>query len=160
MEIYVPEEHIIEMENNQSLINEQEDIELIDKSLNIQLMEFEKSQREVAQIIEMTQPDIVMVELCQSRINILSLNENTLMKEASQLNFEKLRSVIKAVIYIYLIYRNIPSDKINGVIHGIIHVLLLRMAPEGELRTAFREAQKVPGCNLVLGDRLVGITLK
>ncbi|CAF4127204.1 unnamed protein product, partial [Rotaria sordida] len=120
MEIYVPEEHIIEMENNQSLINEQEDIELIDKSLNIQLMEFEKSQREVAQIIEMTQPDIVMVELCQSRINILSLNENTLMKEASQLNFEKLRSVIKAVIYIYLIYRNIPSDKILCELESIV----------------------------------------
>jgi pheromone shutdown protein TraB len=36
----------------------------------------------------------------------------------------------------------------------------LGMAPGGEFRTAFREAQKVPGCNVVLGDRPVGITLK
>ncbi|UJR34326.1 hypothetical protein I4U23_021729 [Adineta vaga] len=35
-----------------------------------------------------------------------------------------------------------------------------RMAPGGEFRTAFREAQKVPGCQIVLGDRPVGITLK
>ncbi|CAF4115558.1 unnamed protein product, partial [Rotaria sordida] len=130
----------------------------------------EKSQREVAEIIQMTQPDIVMVELCQSRVNILSLDENTLIKEASEINLQKLRTIIKAVIYIYLICQNIPPDKINGAIHGIIHVLLLSMtahltkqlgmAPGGEFRTAFREAQKVPGCNLVLGDRPVGITLK
>ncbi|CAF0727149.1 unnamed protein product [Adineta steineri] len=114
----------------------------------------EKSQREVAEIIQMTQPDIVMVELCQSRVNILSLDEQTLMKEASEMNMQKMRTIIKA----------------NGVIHGIIHVLLLSMtahltkqlgmAPGGEFRTAFREAQKVVGCNVVLGDRPVGITLK
>ncbi|UJR34327.1 hypothetical protein I4U23_021730 [Adineta vaga] len=114
----------------------------------------EKSQREVAEIIQMTQPDLVMVELCQSRVNILSLDEQTLMKEASEMNMQKFRTIIKA----------------NGVIHGIIHVLLLSMtahltkqlgmAPGGEFRTAFREAQKVPGCQIVLGDRPVGITLK
>ncbi|CAF1341497.1 unnamed protein product [Rotaria sp. Silwood1] len=198
METYVAEEHIIQSENDQNLLNEQEDIELVDKSLKtitsydrfikstpiskrkhpqssdlpdtITILKddttngivylvgtahfSEKSQREVTEIIEMTQPDIVMVELCQSRVNILSLDENTLMREASQINFEKLRTIIKA----------------NGVIHGIIHVLLLSMtahltkqlgmAPGGEFRAAFREAQKVPGCSLVLGDRPVGITLK
>ncbi|CAF1237859.1 unnamed protein product [Rotaria magnacalcarata] len=198
MDTYVPEEHILQSENDECLINEQEDIELIDKSSKTittyddfskseqiskrkhcqpsELPETitilkdettdgtiylvgtahfsEKSQREVAEIIQLTQPDIVMVELCQSRVNILSLDENTLMKEASEMNYEKLRTIIKA----------------NGVIHGIIHVLLLNMtahltkqlgmAPGGEFRTAFREAQKVPGCNLVLGDRPVGITLK
>ncbi len=36
----------------------------------------------------------------------------------------------------------------------------LGMAPGGEFRTAFREAQKVLVCNVVLGDRPVSITLK
>lgn len=114
----------------------------------------EKSQREVAEIIGKTQPDLVMVELCPSRVNILSLDEATLLREASQMNMDKLRSLIKS----------------NGVIHGIIHVLLLSMtahltkqlgmAPGGEFRTAFKQARKVPGCRVVLGDRPVGITLK
>ena len=34
------------------------------------------------------------------------------------------------------------------------------MAPGGEFGTAFHEAQKDSGCNVVLGDRPVGITLK
>jgi len=54
--------------------------------------------------------------------------------------------------------------------HGVIHILLLSatahltkelgMAPGGEFRAAFREAQKVPNCNIILGDRPVSITLK
>ncbi|CAF1458776.1 unnamed protein product, partial [Rotaria sordida] len=111
METYVPEEHIIQSEKDENLINEQEDIELVDKSFKsitsydrflksesipkrrhpqpsqlpdtITILKdettngivylvgtahfSEKSQREVAEIIQMTQPDIVMVELCQSR---------------------------------------------------------------------------------------------
>ncbi|CAF3985715.1 unnamed protein product, partial [Rotaria sp. Silwood1] len=103
METYVAEEHIIQSENDQNLLNEQEDIELVDKSLKtitsydrfikstpiskrkhpqssdlpdtITILKddttngivylvgtahfSEKSQREVTEIIEMTQPDIV-----------------------------------------------------------------------------------------------------
>ena len=57
-----------------------------------------------------------MVELCQSRVcyflfnkirifckifqvNILSLDERTLMKEASEMNIQKFRTIIKAVRY-------------------------------------------------------------
>ena len=77
----------------------------------------EKSQREVTQvcskrflkkrkfvdcfsfekIIEMSQPDVVMVELCQNRVNVLSLDEQTLLRDASEMNYTKLRSIIKAV---------------------------------------------------------------
>ena len=40
-----------------------------------------------------------MVELCPSRVNILSLDEATLLREASQMNMDKLRSLIKSVRY-------------------------------------------------------------
>ena len=48
-------------------------------------------------IIEMSQPDVVMVELCQNRVNVLSLDEQTLLRDASEMNYTKLRSIIKAV---------------------------------------------------------------
>ena len=45
----------------------------------------------------MSQPDVVMVELCQNRVNVLSLDEQTLLRDASEMNYTKLRSIIKAV---------------------------------------------------------------
>lgn len=45
----------------------------------------------------MTQPDVVMVELCQNRVNVLSLDEQTLLKDASEMNLTKFRSIIKSV---------------------------------------------------------------
>lgn len=38
-----------------------------------------------------------MVELCKSRINILSLDEETLLREAKNINLEKIRTAIKQV---------------------------------------------------------------
>ena len=49
------------------------------------------------QTIHNTQPDIVMVELCSSRINILQLDEETLLEEAKNINMEKIRLSIKQV---------------------------------------------------------------
>ena len=49
----------------------------------------------------MTQPDIVVVELCKSRINILSLDEETLLREAKNINLEKIRTAIRQVCYWY-----------------------------------------------------------
>ncbi|XP_033646610.1 traB domain-containing protein-like isoform X1 [Asterias rubens] len=113
----------------------------------------EKSQQDVAEIIQAVQPDVVMVELCKGRLSILQLDEETLLEEAKDLNIEKLRISIKQ----------------HGIIGGVMQVLLLHMsahltkelgmAPGGEFRRAFKEAQKVPGCKVHLGDRPIQITL-
>lgn len=114
----------------------------------------EESQRDVMQTIHNTQPDVVMVELCNSRINILQLDEATLLEEAQNINMEKIRLSIKQ----------------SGVVQGIMHLLFLSMsahltkelgmAPGGEFRAAFREARRIPGCRLQLGDRPINITLR
>lgn len=112
------------------------------------------SQDDVAKTIELTQPDVVVVELCSSRVGILQLNEEKLLEEAKNINFEKFRSLVRQA----------------GMIQGIVHILLLSlsahlteqlgMAPGGEFRRALQEAQKIPGCRIQLGDRPVGITLR
>ncbi|XP_071082471.1 traB domain-containing protein-like isoform X2 [Haliotis cracherodii] len=113
-----------------------------------------ESQEDVSKVIRSTQPDFVMVELCKSRINILELDEATLLEEAKNINMEKIRMAIKQ----------------SGMIQGVMHLLLLSMsahltkelgmAPGGEFRRAFQESRRVPGCRLQLGDRPIQITLK
>lgn len=51
------------------------------------------------QVIRAVQPDVVMVELCKSRINILELDEEMLLEEAKNINLEKFRFAIKQVLY-------------------------------------------------------------
>ena len=47
--------------------------------------------------IRAVQPDLVMVELCPSRISILSMDEQTLLREAKDLNSQKIIQTIKHV---------------------------------------------------------------
>ena len=44
-------------------------------------------------------PDIVAVELCKSRISILQLDEETLLKEAQTMDFQKAHLAVKQVIH-------------------------------------------------------------
>lgn len=113
-----------------------------------------ESQEDVSKIIRAVQPHIVLVELCRARVNILQLDEKTILEEAKNINFEKIRSTIKQ----------------NGLFHGLMYILLLSMsahltkqlgmAPGGEFRRAFAEVQKVPNCMLHMGDRPIHITLQ
>lgn len=113
-----------------------------------------ESQEDVAKIIQAVQPHIVLVELCKARVNILQLDEKTILEEAKSINFEKVQSTIKQ----------------NGLFHGLMYILLfsmsahltkqLGMAPGGEFRRAFAEAQQVPQCLIHLGDRPLHITLQ
>ncbi|XP_076339247.1 traB domain-containing protein-like [Tachypleus tridentatus] len=114
----------------------------------------EESQNDVSETIIATQPDIVMVELCRRRANILALDEKTILEESRNMNLEKVRDAIKQ----------------NGLVQGVMYLLLLSMsahltkqlgmAPGGEFRRAFAEAKKVPGCLIHLGDRPIQITLQ
>ncbi|XP_044751167.1 traB domain-containing protein [Coccinella septempunctata] len=113
-----------------------------------------ESQEDVEKVIQHVQPDIVILELCSSRLNILNLDEESILKEAQEINARKILSTIKS----------------NGVYNGIIYLLLLDMsahitkeigmAPGGEFRVAYREVAKLPKCKILLGDRPISITLK
>ena len=113
-----------------------------------------ESCEDVRRVIEATQPDIVMLELCKARTNLLHLDEETILEEAQNLNLDKSLEIIKS----------------QGMVQGVMYLLLLSMsahltaelgmAPGGEFRTAFSEAKKVPGCIVQLGDRPINITLK
>jgi len=113
-----------------------------------------ESCEDVSMVIQGVQPDIVMVELCKARTNILHLDEETILEEAQNLDLEKSLEIIRS----------------QGTVQGVMYLLLLSMsahltkelgmAPGGEFRRAFTEAKKVPGCMVHLGDRPINITLK
>jgi len=113
-----------------------------------------ESCEDVALVIQALQPDIVMVELCKNRTNILHLDEATILEEAQNLDLEKSLEIIRQ----------------QGTVQGVMYLLLLSMsahltkelgmAPGGEFRRAFVEAKAVPGCLVHFGDRPINITLR
>lgn len=113
-----------------------------------------ESQNDVSKVIQQTVPDVVIVELCRSRLGIVSYDESALLEKAQKMNFSNIKSIIKE----------------EGLYHGIVNMLMysmsaqitkqLGMAPGGEFRTAFKECSQIPGCRLVLGDRPIDITMK
>ncbi|TSK38487.1 TraB domain-containing protein [Bagarius yarrelli] len=127
----------------------------------------ESSKKDVAMTIRAVQPDVVVVELCPYRVSMLKMDEKTLLKEAKEVNLEKVQQAIKQ----------------NGVMSGLMQILLLKvsahiteqlgMAPGGEFRAAYKEfgtyskknlpslqASKVPFCTFHLGDRPIPVTFK
>ncbi|KAK3578765.1 hypothetical protein CHS0354_035672 [Potamilus streckersoni] len=113
-----------------------------------------ESQEDVAKTIKATQPNVVVVELCHGRINILQLDESTLLEEAKNINLEKIQRAVKQ----------------DGFVQGLMNILFLSltahltkelgMAPGGEFRRAVQEARLVPNCRVHLGDRPIHITFK
>ncbi|XP_043351917.1 traB domain-containing protein isoform X3 [Dermochelys coriacea] len=55
----------------------------------------DSSKRDVVKTIQEVQPDVVVVELCQYRVSMLKMDEKTLLKEAKEINLEKLQQAIK-----------------------------------------------------------------
>ena len=53
------------------------------------------------QTIKLIQPDVVMVELCPQRVNMLMMDEATILKEASEMSLAKAQTTIKKVTLIY-----------------------------------------------------------
>ena len=113
-----------------------------------------ESCEDVRSVIQAVQPDIVVIELCKARTNMLQLDEETILEEAQNLNLDKSLEIIRS----------------QGTVQGVMYLLLLSMsahltkelgmAPGGEFRTAYQEAQRVNGCIVQLGDRPINITLK
>jgi pheromone shutdown protein TraB len=112
-----------------------------------------ESKEDVIKVIQSILPHVVVLELCSSRTNILSLDEKTILEEAKNIDLQKIITNIKS----------------SGLYNGIMYILLLNMsahitkelgmAPGGEFRAAYREAEKIPNCDVLLGDRPLGITL-
>ncbi|OXB71139.1 UNVERIFIED_CONTAM: hypothetical protein H355_006869 [Colinus virginianus] len=150
----------------------------------------DSSKKDVVKTIQEVQPDVVVVELCQYRVSMLKMDEKTLLKEAKEINLEKLQQAIKQKLpmalgeiaqasklvvdgsfdCVYGSKERRPGFPLNGVMSGLMQMLLLKvsahiteqlgMAPGGEFREAFKEASKVPFCKFHLGDRPIPVTFK
>ncbi|XP_019879854.1 traB domain-containing protein [Aethina tumida] len=113
-----------------------------------------ESQEDVSLVIQTVKPNVVILELCKSRTNILSLDEATVLEEAKNIDSAKILRTIQE----------------NGLYNGIMYLLLLNMsahltkeigmAPGGEFRVAYKEASKLEHCGIHLGDRPIHVTLK
>lgn len=56
-----------------------------------------ESQKEVSELIRKVQPNYVVLELCSSRVSILKLDEETVLREAQDMNFSKTLKLIREV---------------------------------------------------------------
>lgn len=84
-------------------------------------------------MIKNVKPNVVVLELCASRVNILSLDEKTILEESKNIDLQKVITTIQT----------------SGLYNGIMYILLLNMsahitkqlgmAPGGEFRAGFRE---------------------
>lgn len=58
-----------------------------------------ESQKEVIELIKRVQPNKVVLELCASRTNILKLDEQVLLKEAKEMDTNRIIQLMKEVFY-------------------------------------------------------------
>ncbi|XP_018494608.1 traB domain-containing protein [Galendromus occidentalis] len=113
-----------------------------------------ESQNDVRRVIRRIKPKRVMVELCKQRVHILTMDENILMRESSNISLQMIREAISKM----------------GTLQGGMYILLmqlsahlsskLKIAPGGEFRMAYQEANRLENCQIFLGDRQLNITLK
>lgn len=113
-----------------------------------------ESQREVSKLIQEVRPNRVVLELCSARSGILKLDEETIIREAKDMNYNKLVKLIRE----------------TSVAHGLLQFLMVNLyakvteelgiAPGGEFRVANNEAQKIENCNIILGDMPIKVTLE
>ncbi len=133
-----------------------------------------ESQEDVVKVMRAVRPDVVVLELCKSRTDILQMDEETILSESKKLNTQKmvsslLRCTLHREINIHLDFQ-MQTIREYGAVQGVMYILMLSMsanltetlgmAPGGEFRVAFKESHKVPGCIVHLGDRPIHITLK
>lgn len=113
-----------------------------------------KSQDDVSLVMQNVKPDKLVLELCPMRLHILYFDEERLLQEASELNYSKIRSILKqhgwvgGMFYIKFLQINANVTKQLG------------MAPGGECRRALAEAKLIKNCEVYLGDRLIYITIE
>jgi pheromone shutdown protein TraB len=113
----------------------------------------QESIEDVRRTIIEKQPRVVMLELCSDRRLMLQYSQENILQEARTMTFAKMRGFIRR----------------DGLVPGIVQSIFLKftaeltqqlgMAPGGEFRAGYEEARKIEA-DIILGDRLVGITFK
>lgn len=113
-----------------------------------------ESCEDVRKVIREAKPDVVVIELCRGRTDIVHNDEKRLLELAGEVNSTKILRQIRE----------------KGVVSGLMTFFLLHMsahitkqlgmAPGSEFRTAHNEAQRIPGCKVMFGDRPVSVTLQ
>merc|ERR1711953_549827 len=71
-----------------------------------------ESQTDVSQVMRAVQPDIVVLELCKSRTNILHMDEETILSESQNLTTQKALQTIREY----------------GTVQGVMYLLMLSMS--------------------------------
>lgn len=112
-----------------------------------------ESIEDVRRTITEKRPRVVLLELCNDRRLILQYSQESILQEARTMTFAKMRGFIRR----------------DGLVAGVVQSIFLKftaeltqqlgMAPGGEFRAGYEEARKI-GADIVLGDRLIGITFR
>ncbi|KNA11643.1 hypothetical protein SOVF_133290 [Spinacia oleracea] len=104
----------------------------------------EDSCREVQAVISFLKPEVVFLELCSSRVSILTLKDLKVPTMTEMIDSWKKKQNVFGIIYSWFLAK--IADK-------------LEVLPGSEFRVAFEEAMK-HGCKVVLGDRPVQVTIR
>jgi pheromone shutdown protein TraB len=113
-----------------------------------------ESVREVEEVVQLVQPDTVVLELCGSRRSILALPDN--VADWQQITLPSLYEVLtqrRSAIQI--------GTQLLGMALGYVYQAIgksLQVVPGAEFRAAFRAANVI-GSKVILGDREVTLTL-
>ena len=112
-----------------------------------------ESVEDVRRTIIEKQPEVVVLELCNDRKIILQYSQESILQEARTMTIAKMRGFIRR----------------DGLVAGLVQSIFLKftaemtqqlgVAPGGEFRAGYEEARRI-GADIVLGDRLVGITFR
>jgi pheromone shutdown protein TraB len=112
-----------------------------------------QSVEDVKKVIRCNKPSSVIMELCKERAFMLNFDEQYLFEQNSKLSFDTIKDAIIQ----------------KGIVQGLIYVLFIKMsasltekngmAPGAEFRAGSIEAQKIPGCSVVLADRSLRTTI-
>ncbi|XP_038667375.1 traB domain-containing protein-like [Scyliorhinus canicula] len=113
-----------------------------------------ESIQDVKQLIQEVQPDAVVLELCQSRESLLILDEQSIRNEARTFDLHKTQQSIKQFGLMQTLWLMLFLKTSAYLIEQ------LGITPGGEFREAFRTAQKIPFCNIYLGDQPILVTLR
>lgn len=113
-----------------------------------------KSQDDVSLVMQNVRPDKLVLELCPLRLHILHFDEERLLQESADLNYEKIREILRQHGFVggmfYIKFLNINASVTRQ----------LGIAPGGECRRALAEAQQLPNCEVLLGDRSIYVTMQ
>jgi len=109
---------------------------------------------DVRKTIDLVTPNIVMLELCHSRVGLLSMDEQSLLADSQNMSLEKARDIFRrfgyktGVFYLMMVSLSAGLTKKLG------------MVPGGEFRKAVEVASGMkPMPEIVLIDRDISITI-